>query len=141
MIRIKLLTIPQLRADYPLLLFQEKTHSFPGRDASTVYVDEETGVLGPQSHNKGPYRFSFRKLDSPKVWQPLSDIEFVNGDQVTMWCHSVGLGGWTSLDEPPDEAHQAHFNKQTKEVKVATGSAKLTAVVGYEPAIFNIEFL
>ena len=141
MIGIKSLTIPQLTADYPLLLFQDNTHSFPGRDASTIYVDSATGALGPQSDNKGPYRFSFRKVGSAGVWQPLSNIELLNGDKVTMWCHSIGRGGWTSLNNPPFEAYQAYFNKETKEVKVDKDSVKLSAVVGYEPAIFNVEFV
>lgn len=131
----------QLNADYPLLLFTPPTHKFPGRDASTVYVDKATGILGPQSDLKGPYRFSFRKVGRTGTWQPLSSLALVNGEQVTWWCHTLGRGGWTSLDKPPSDAYQAYFNKTTKDLKFETDSVKLSAVVGYEPATFNVEFV
>ena len=112
-------------------------YDFPGRDASTIYVNKETGTLGPQVDNRGPYRFSFRKAgESTAIWQPSRRIELINGDKVTLWCHSLGKGGWTSLQSPPSEANQAYFNKITKDVKF-----NITNVDEFEPAIFNIEFV
>ena len=106
-------------------------------------MDKASGALGPQSDMKGPYRFSFRKLGKTGTtpWQPLSNIALVNGDQVTWWCHTLGQGGWTSLDKPPSNAYQAYYNKTTKDLKFETDNVKLSAVVGYEAAKFNIEIV
>ena len=139
--RIKKLTTVQLLADFPLLLFKETTEDYPGRDASTIYVNTNTGTIGPQSDNIGTYRFSFRRVGASGPWQPLNNLGLANGDKVTMWCHSVGLGGWKSLEAPPDTARQACFNKATKELKFNTEKVALSPDSGFEPASFNIEFV
>ena len=131
----------KLLADYPLLLFNELKYDFPGRDANTVYVDNATGTLGPQTHGMGAYRFSFRKAGRIGRWQPTNGIELVNGDKVTMWCHSIGRGGWTALSNSPSEAYQAQINQVTKEVRFNTENATLSTVVGFEPAVFTMEFI
>ncbi|KAL8827956.1 MAG: hypothetical protein Q9170_006804 [Blastenia crenularia] len=130
-----------LLADYPLLLFKETTEDYPGKDASTMYVDTATGALGPQSDMVANHRFSFRRVGASGNWQPLNNLGLANGDKVTIWCHSVGLGGWKSLEEPPSGAYQAYFNKETKELNFNTENFKLSIAPGFEPATFNLEFL
>lgn len=137
------LKISQLLADYPLLLFLDTgtVPKFPGRDASTVYVDRESGFLGPQAANKGPYRFSLQKYGSTGAWNPLAAVKLVNGEEVSLWCHSIDVGGWRSLNEPPSQARQAFWNQQTKSLELDTAKLKHSTVGGYEPAKFVVEIV
>ncbi|RSL63464.1 hypothetical protein CEP54_005264, partial [Fusarium duplospermum] len=130
--------IIKLLEDYPLLLFKDSTIQTPGRDASTLFVNKANGELVPQQENRGPNRFSFRKVGSDGIWRPLNELTIKNGDKVTMWCHSLGQGGWKSLNDPPTCAVQAMFNK---DVRFNVPKETFTAVTGYTPAIFTVEYI
>ncbi|KAI3319476.1 hypothetical protein HD806DRAFT_260931 [Xylariaceae sp. AK1471] len=130
-----------LLGDYPLLLFKDDTYKTPGRDANTVYVTKADGVLRQQTNNNGPFRFSFRKEGATGIWMPLSNAQISNGDKVTLWCHSVGQGGWKSLHEPPSTAYQAVFNKGKGDLRINTSDTTFSSIIGYDPAIFAIEFV
>ncbi|UPK92921.1 hypothetical protein LCI18_003856 [Fusarium solani-melongenae] len=108
----------------------------PGRDADTIFVNKNNGELVPQQENRGPNRFSFRKLESSGTWKPLNGSTIKNGDKVTLWCHSLGEGGWKSLDDAPQKAVQAMYNK---DVRFNVPSQTFTSVNGYQPAIFTVE--
>ncbi|KAJ4193091.1 hypothetical protein NW767_010375 [Fusarium falciforme] len=127
-----------LSEDYPLLLFKGDARQAPGRDASTIFVNKTNGELVPQQENRGPNRFSFRKLESSGRWKPLNGSTIKNGDKVTLWCHSLGEGGWKSLDDAPESAVQAMYNK---DVRFNVPSQTFTAVNGYAPAIFTVEYI
>ncbi len=106
-----------------------------------MYVDRETGALGPQTANKGQFRFSLRKSGSTGNWNPTAAAKIINGQKVTLWCHSIGLGGWRSLNEPPSNAYQAFWKKSTKVLEFDTAKATHSAVGGFEPADFVVEFV
>ncbi|RTE84716.1 hypothetical protein BHE90_000713 [Fusarium euwallaceae] len=127
-----------LPADYPLLLFKDSALRTPGRDASTIFVNKTNGELVPQQENRGPNRFSFRKVESDGRWRPLNGSTIKNGDKVTLWCHSLGEGGWKSLNDPPTSAVQAMFNK---DVRFNVPKETFTAVNGYAPAVFTVEYI
>ena len=97
--------------------------------------------MGPQTADKGSYRFSLRKATDNRPWNPKAAVELVNGEKVSLWCHSLGLGGWKSLDEPPLEARRAFWNKETKVLEFETAKAVHSAVGGFEPAVFKVEFV
>ncbi|KAL8718633.1 MAG: hypothetical protein Q9225_004251 [Loekoesia sp. 1 TL-2023] len=101
-----------LLAGYPLLLFLDvdTMPKFPGRDASTVYKDRGSGILGPQAANKGPYRSSLRKYGNAGAWNPLAAVKLGDGKEVSLRCHSVNVWGWKSLNEPPSQARQVFWN-------------------------------
>ncbi|KAI8716751.1 MACPF domain-containing protein [Fusarium sp. LHS14.1] len=127
-----------LLGDYPLLLFKDDARRTPGRDANTIFVNKTNGELVPQQENRGPSRFSFRKLESSGKWQPLNGSTIRNGDKVALWCHSLGEGGWKSLNDAPSSAVQAIFNK---DVRFNVPSQTFTAVNGYAPAVFTVEYV
>lgn len=104
-------------------------------------MDKNTGTLTPQQENRGPSRFSFRKLYSSGQWQPLNGSTIKNGDTVTLWCHSLGEGGWTSLKEPPTSAVQAMYNESLGTVRFNVPNQTFTPVSGYSPAVFTVEYI
>ncbi|KAF3385422.1 hypothetical protein F1880_002090 [Penicillium rolfsii] len=130
-----------LLADYPLLLFEGDAPTHPGRDAHTVYVDRSTGALGPQTAKRGPCRFSLRKVGSSGQWKPLASEKILNGEKVTMWCHSLGSGPWTSLNQAPTQAYQAFWNSESKTLEFDTPKATHSAVGGAVAAELVVEYI
>lgn len=132
----------QLLADFPLLLFEGDTYERPGRDASTVWVNE-SGILRPQTDPRGPYRFSLRKTGAKGVWNPTAGQVLANGDKVNLWCHSLGKGGWKSINagDAPTEAYEVFYNTEGGVVQFETAQATLTAVTGWQEAEFVAEFV
>lgn len=125
-----------------MFLFKDDALKFPGMDASTVYVNKANGVIGPQTDNKGPYRFSFRKQGATGQWRPLNNLTITNGEKITLWCHSLGIGAWKDLNNDlPSDASKTMYNPTSGELRVNTSQVTFTEMVGYEQAVFNVEFV
>lgn len=70
------------------------------------------GRLKPES-TAGGYicRWSFRRMIAFGRWspdQPDSDIK--DGDQVRLFCHSIGLGSYTDYERPPLRASSVKYH-------------------------------
>ncbi len=59
------------------------------------------------------HRFSFRLAGTTGRWNPLREPPRViqSGDQVNIYCHSVGVGPYASASKPPAEASQVLYAK------------------------------
>ena len=66
-----------------------------------------------------------------------------NGDKVTLWCHSLGKGGWKSINgsDAPTEAYEAFYSRVGGMVQFETAQATLTAVTDWYEAEFVAEFV
>ena len=72
------------------------------------------------------HRFSFRLAGSTGKWNPLREPPRViqSGDQINLYCHSVGVGPYASISKPPAEASPVVYAKQSKTLFVPVqGSA------------------
>ena len=110
----------------------------------TVYVDSDEGRIHPQKADCGAYRFSFRRPGRKGRWQP-SSAPLHNGDEVYLYCHSLGLGPYPNIEAPPDKASQAFCKQDSDEIRFglnvdADGIAALTTK-GWTPAVFTVEFV
>lgn len=68
--------------------------------------------------NVGNCRFSLRSVTRSGAWKPnLADKDALisDGDEVHLYCHSLGLGPYASLQRPPSFATPASYRKRSDE--------------------------
>ncbi|KAK5048993.1 hypothetical protein LTR84_005415 [Exophiala bonariae] len=104
-----------LPVDYPLILVtgdkyapeKSKNYQIPG-----MWVNP-SGRLKPETSTVGSYicRWSFRRTTSSGRWTPNQpDSEIKDGDQVNLFCHSIGLGSYVDYDRPPSYASRVKYH-------------------------------
>lgn len=102
----------QLRADWPYHLFTSPaTNQFNARQSDengfySMFVSSNGSLKPPGVHPGDLNRFSFRIAGTTGKWNPSRHPPRIirSGDQVNIYCHSVGVGPYGSISSPPAEA-------------------------------------
>lgn len=116
--------IPQLPTDFPLILVcgeeygRQKAHGFqiPG-----LFVNAH-GWLKPESSSGGYIcRWSLRRVEqAANPWNPRqTPPDYIqDGDQVMLFCHSIGYGPYADVNIPPRKAPAVKYHSGAQQVLI-----------------------
>lgn len=77
-----------------------------GNGLNSIFVSSDGSLKPPGVAHEDIYRFSFRLAGTTAKWNPVREPPPIihSGDQVNLYCHSVGVGPYASTSKPPAEA-------------------------------------
>lgn len=111
----------QLPPDFPLILVAGEGYErqkSKGYQISGFWVNAH-GWLKPET-SSGAYicRWSFRRIQAAGPWnpRPTQPDEIHDGDQVTLFCHSIGYGLYADVNMPPINAPAVKYHSAAQQL-------------------------
>jgi hypothetical protein len=114
----------QFPTDYPVFLIVASSYqrsSEKGGQIPGLFVNS-LGQLKPENVPPSDInRFSFRLAGSGGQWkrydaQPLETLK--SGDQVNIYCHSLGVGSYANIENPPRRATPIQYSAANRKIAV-----------------------
>jgi hypothetical protein len=127
----RMLTISQLRADYTFHLstkYDWQRDMTLNNQFTGVFVAID-GKIKNEEHSAAVCRFSFRKHGKEGAWQPFPGQAIESGENVNLYCHSVGLGPFSDINSPPAEAALVYATSTGKLFVPISSNSKSTRVL------------
>jgi hypothetical protein len=126
----------QFPTDYPVFLVTGNSYersSEKGGQIPGLFVNS-LGQLKPESVAPSDInRFSFRLAGSGGHWkkydtQPLETLK--SGDQVNVYCHSLGVGPYANIENPPRRATPIQYSSISRKIAVLFEDTSKTILSG-----------